>query len=84
MSSERSFPYSAWAVSCWASSSGRRVVKPFTVLAIGVVAMILRCAGRRRKQEGKPTLIDPDLFRSKVFGWAFPDRCSITSPWAVR
>jgi MFS family permease len=38
------------------------------VLAIGVVAMVLLVYWlRRRKRQGKPTLIDPDLFRSKVF-----------------
>jgi MFS family permease len=38
------------------------------VLAIGVAAMVLLVYWlRRRKRQGKPTLIDPDLFRSKVF-----------------
>ena len=38
------------------------------VLAIGVAALILLVYWlRRRKREGKPTLLDPDLFRSKVF-----------------
>ena len=40
----------------------------FGVLAIGVVAMVLLVYWlRRRKRQGKPTLLDPDLFRSKVF-----------------
>ena len=39
------------------------------VLAIGVAAMVLLVYWlRRRKRQGKPTLLDPDLFRSKVFG----------------
>jgi MFS family permease len=38
------------------------------VLVIGAVALILLVYWlRRRKREGKPTLLDPDLFRSKVF-----------------
>jgi EmrB/QacA subfamily drug resistance transporter len=40
----------------------------FGVLAIGAVAMVLLVYWlRRRKRQGKPTLLDPDLFRSKVF-----------------
>ena len=39
------------------------------VLAIGAAAMVLLVYWlRRRKRQGKPTLLDPDLFRSKVFG----------------
>jgi EmrB/QacA subfamily drug resistance transporter len=38
------------------------------VLAIGAAAMVLLVYWlRRRKRQGKPTLLDPDLFRSKVF-----------------
>ena len=38
------------------------------LLAIGAVAMAaLACWLVRRKREGKPTLIDPDLFASKLF-----------------
>jgi EmrB/QacA subfamily drug resistance transporter len=38
------------------------------VLAAGVVALVLLVWWlRRRKRQGKPTLLDPDLFRSKVF-----------------
>jgi MFS family permease len=38
------------------------------VLAIGAAAMVLLVFWlRRRKRQGKPTLLDPDLFRSKVF-----------------
>jgi len=38
------------------------------VLAIGAVALVLLVYWlRRRKRQGKPTLLDPDLFRSKVF-----------------
>ena len=38
------------------------------VLAIGAAAMVLLVYWlRRRKRRGKPTLLDPDLFRSKVF-----------------
>jgi EmrB/QacA subfamily drug resistance transporter len=38
------------------------------VLVIGAVALVLLVYWlRRRKREGKPTLLDPDLFRSKVF-----------------
>ncbi len=40
----------------------------FGVLAIGAVALVLLVYWlRRRKRQGKPTLLDPDLFRSKVF-----------------
>ena len=38
------------------------------VLAIGAAALVLLVYWlRRRKRAGKPTLLDPDLFRSKVF-----------------
>jgi EmrB/QacA subfamily drug resistance transporter len=38
------------------------------VLAIGAAALVLLVYWlRRRKHEGKPTLLDPDLFKSKVF-----------------
>ena len=38
------------------------------VLAIGVVALVLLVWWlRRQKRQGKPTLLDPDLFKSKVF-----------------
>jgi Na+/melibiose symporter-like transporter len=44
-------------------------------MAVGVIAL----AGlvywlRRRKREGKPTLIDPDLFRSKIFRFGISDQ----------
>jgi Na+/melibiose symporter-like transporter len=38
------------------------------VLAVGVAALFLLVYWlRRQKRQGKPTLLDPDLFRSKVF-----------------
>src|SRR6201993_519968 len=38
------------------------------VLALGVAALVLLVWWlRRQKRQGKPTLLDPDLFRSKVF-----------------
>src|SRR5688572_8176223 len=38
------------------------------ILAVGVIAMAALIYWlRRRKREQKPTLLDPDLFRSKVF-----------------
>jgi EmrB/QacA subfamily drug resistance transporter len=38
------------------------------VLAIGAIAMAALVYWlRRRKREGKPTLVDPDLFKSKIF-----------------
>jgi hypothetical protein len=38
------------------------------VLAIGAAALVLLVYWlRRRKRQGKPALLDPDLFRSKVF-----------------
>src|SRR5215475_3336269 len=38
------------------------------VLAVGVAALFLLVYWlRRRKRQGKPTLLDPDLFKSKVF-----------------
>ncbi len=68
-SSARSSPSWAWAASCWASWCGRRAARR-------------RCAaGARRDRaglawpggscgasvQGKPTLLDPDLFTSKLF-----------------
>jgi EmrB/QacA subfamily drug resistance transporter len=45
------------------------------LMAVGVIAL----AGlvywlRRRKRQGKPTLIDPDLFRSKIFRFGISDQ----------
>lgn len=38
------------------------------MLALGVAALVLLVYWlRRQKRQGKPTLLDPDLFRSKVF-----------------
>jgi MFS family permease len=38
------------------------------LIAVGSVALVLLVYWlRRRKREGKPTLLDPDLFKSKVF-----------------
>ena len=38
----------------------------------------------RRKREGKPTLIDPDLFRSRPSGSGSRGRCCSRSPSAGR
>ena len=55
------------------------------ILAIGAIAM----AGlvfwlKRRKREGKPTLIDPDLFTHKPFRLGISQQCSSRSRWAAR
>ena len=56
------------------------------LLAIGAIAM----GGLfywlvRRKREGKPTLLDPDLFRSAGYSDSgSPSRCFSRSPWAGR
>ena len=59
----------AWAASCWASSCGRRAAKLVALLlAVGAVAMGSFVYWLvRRKREGKPTLIDPDLFQAPLF-----------------
>ena len=68
-SSARCSRSSAWAESCSASSSGRRAARPsgrcwrVGAVALGSLAWWLV----RRKRQGKPTLIDPGLFKSKVF-----------------
>ena len=65
----RSSPCWGWAASCSASWSGRRAGSPSAPSwPSGAIAM----AGFafwlvRRKRAGKPTLIDPDLFTSKIF-----------------
>ena len=68
-SSARCSPSSAWAASCSASSSGRRAARPSALLiAVGAVALALLAWWLvRRKREGKPTLLDPDLFRFPHF-----------------
>ena len=39
----------------------------------------------RRKRQGKPTLIDPDLFRLPALpARGHPADCSSRSPWAAR
>ena len=67
--SARSSPSSAWAASSSASWSWQEGGE-------AVAALLARRRGRagslawwlvRRKREGKPTLLDPDLFRSKLF-----------------
>ena len=60
---------SAWAASCSASWSGRRAARSSALLmAVGAVALgSLAWWLVRRKREGKPTLLDPDLFRHPNF-----------------
>ena len=60
---------SAWAASCSASSSGRRAASRSAHSWSSARSRWDRSAtgSIRRKREGKPTLIDPDLFRSKIF-----------------
>ena len=77
---------SAWAASCWASSSGRRAARP-SVLLMAVGAVALACAAWwlvRRKRQGKATLIDPDLFVDALPARASPARRCSRSPWAAR
>ena len=56
------------------------------LIAVGVVALGgARLAGCvRRKREGKPTLIDPDLFSRRPSGSGSPGRCSSRSRSAAR
>ncbi len=59
----------AWAASCSASSCGRRAAKRSSRCSRSARP---RWPGScwwlvRRKRQGKPTLIDPDLFKSKLF-----------------
>ena len=67
--SGRSCRSSAWAASSWASSSGRRAARrSVSCSAVGAVSLALFAYWLvRRKRQGKPTLIDPDLFRAKLF-----------------
>ena len=68
-SSARSCPRSAWAASSSGSSSGRREAAAVgALIAVGVVALgSLAWWLVKRKREGKPALLDADLFRSKYF-----------------
>ena len=67
--SARSSPSSAWAASCWASWCGRRAARPSARSSWSARSRWPRWSTGcvRRKREGKPTLLDPDLFRSKLF-----------------
>ena len=54
------------------------------LMAIGVVALgALAFWLVRRKRQGKPTLLDPDLFTPSSSGSGSPSRCSSRSPWAA-
>ncbi len=55
------------------------------LMAIGVVSLAgaRRGGSVRRKRSGKPTLIDPDLFRSAISGSGSPARCCSRSPSAA-
>jgi MFS family permease len=58
---------------------------PRRVDAVGAVALgSLVYRLQRRKREDKPTLIDPDLFRSAGSGSGSPGRCSSRSRSAAR
>ena len=59
--------WSAWATSCSASSSGRRAARRSPPSHLGALPGALVWWLVRRKAKGKPTLLDPDLFISKVF-----------------
>jgi MFS family permease len=55
------------------------------LLAIGAIALGALVSWLvRRKRQGRPTSLDPDLFRSKLSGTGFPNRCSSRSPWVAR
>ena len=65
----RSCRSSGWAAWCWASSSGRRAARrsrcSWRSASVSLAAFAWWLV--RRKREGKPTLIDPDLFKSALF-----------------
>ena len=65
----RSCPPSAWAGWCSASWCGRRAASRSarcSLLGAAALAGLVYWL-RRRKREGKATLLDPDLFRSTLF-----------------
>ena len=68
---------SAWAASCSASSSGRRAARPSArSSSIGARRARRRSSTGcvRRKREGKPALLDPDLFASKLFRFGISEQ----------
>ena len=62
-------------------AGGRRDRRRCSVVGVVALARCSPLAGARQAA-GPPTLIDPDLFRSKVFRLGSPGRCSSRSPWA--
>ena len=55
------------------------------LIAIGAVALALLAYWLvRRKREGKPTLLDPGLFKFPHFTSGIPGSCCRTSRWAAR
>ena len=79
-SSARRSRWSAWAASSSESSSGRRAA---TTSSRSSPRAARTCALSRwlvrRKREGKPTLLDPDLFTPESSDTASRDRCSSRS-----
>ena len=65
-----SCPSSAWAASCSAYRlAGRRRIRGGSSRASWAALGALVYWLVRRKREGKPTLLDPSLFASKLFGF---------------
>ena len=55
------------------------------LIALGVIGLAALAYWLvHRKRQGKPTLLDPDLFRSRTSGSGSPSNCSSRSPWAAR
>jgi hypothetical protein len=55
------------------------------LLALGTVSLgLLAWWLVRRKRAGKPVLLDPDLFKAKLFRFGSRGRCFSRSAWAAR
>jgi MFS family permease len=55
------------------------------LLAIGAIAMAVLVNWLvRRKRQGKPTLLDPDLFKSKIFKFGISEQMLQQIAWAAR
>jgi len=55
------------------------------LLALGAVSLgLLAWWLVRRKRAGKAVLLDPDLFKAKLFKFGSPGKCCSRSAWAAR